>query len=953
MLPLLVPRGLLICSTLSGASALIYQTVWIRQLALIIGASTPSTAIILAVYMGGLSLGGGMAPRLLRRAGSWNLSPTDLYARIELGIAILAPILTLVLAQVIPSQSSPSPGREGALLFLFLITTLGGLTSPILAATYDEPEHRRTWVSLIYGTNNLGAAAGALTGGLVLLEVLGLTFTALFGVVLNLAAAWVAVRTRTPTPQIDPVPAFDGWSAQVWIFLSIAFASSVCGMALEVLSTRAFTFLFSSHAYGLALVLGGLLMGLTIGGGGLALRPVLAERPLRTMGCAFILLGVWSLLVVPHLVSMVEQRASIDTSLLTFWNYIVQVAVAAFTLMVPAGILLGAIPPLSAIALAEAGGGVARGVGWVNLSSSLGSVIGPLVGAFFLLPLLGLETAFDVTGSILIVGGLFILHIASRRRRIPMMLAIPVCAGLLILRIQPNQSQLTLSIAKNLDVTLVQSLDSSFGSATVTSGSRGKVLTLYTNFQGAVGDTSMPGILMQKRQYLVPAFLIPKREHVMTVGIGTAITLSPVWREKRIQSVDAVEISPAVVDALPYFSQANEKIYDHPGVQTHVDDGRAWLKSHSKMYDMILVELFNGEERGISALYSKEFYEICARRLRAGGGLAQCLSLIELPPRALLGVLKTMASVFDHGQVYLIFQDIILVVASNDSLMAPPQVLASASSELISDLESVQFTRPEDLLGLYLCGLGSFRDFPEIPLIEDDRPTMEYEVVRSLFFLGKRKEAARSYEILAGALDDQILQSDPTNQTLTRRLAARKSILWALAERAAGRSSSARMVLQKLKEDHPEWGDIDFMLGEVEARFNQTGQQLKDLSENSGNARDWLKYAQWLRLAGKGKEADSALDQVLAVDPSENQAYEERALVAISVGDYPTARRILEDLVKKQPSSPNAWNNLGRVLEQLSLNSQAKEAYLKALRFTPGNPEIRNNLERVESAEAN
>ena len=42
----------------SGTCALIYQVAWLREMRLIFGASTAASAAVLAVFMGGLGLGG-------------------------------------------------------------------------------------------------------------------------------------------------------------------------------------------------------------------------------------------------------------------------------------------------------------------------------------------------------------------------------------------------------------------------------------------------------------------------------------------------------------------------------------------------------------------------------------------------------------------------------------------------------------------------------------------------------------------------------------------------------------------------------------------------------------------------------------------------------------------------------------------------------------------------------
>ncbi len=41
-----------------GACALIYQTLWMREFRLVFGASTAANAAVVAIFMGGLGLGG-------------------------------------------------------------------------------------------------------------------------------------------------------------------------------------------------------------------------------------------------------------------------------------------------------------------------------------------------------------------------------------------------------------------------------------------------------------------------------------------------------------------------------------------------------------------------------------------------------------------------------------------------------------------------------------------------------------------------------------------------------------------------------------------------------------------------------------------------------------------------------------------------------------------------------
>src|SRR4249920_3764720 len=83
----------------SGLCALVYQVAWFRELRLIFGASTAASAAVLAVFMGGLGVGGARlgkrADDAAARAGRAR-GPLGLYANLELavsGMAALTPLL--------------------------------------------------------------------------------------------------------------------------------------------------------------------------------------------------------------------------------------------------------------------------------------------------------------------------------------------------------------------------------------------------------------------------------------------------------------------------------------------------------------------------------------------------------------------------------------------------------------------------------------------------------------------------------------------------------------------------------------------------------------------------------------------------------------------------------------------------------------------------------------------
>src|SRR3982750_763274 len=77
----------------SGACALIYQTVWMRQFRLIFGASTLATAAVLSIFMAGLGLGSA----ILGKRADRSPRPLRFYGNLELSIAAAAALSQLLL----------------------------------------------------------------------------------------------------------------------------------------------------------------------------------------------------------------------------------------------------------------------------------------------------------------------------------------------------------------------------------------------------------------------------------------------------------------------------------------------------------------------------------------------------------------------------------------------------------------------------------------------------------------------------------------------------------------------------------------------------------------------------------------------------------------------------------------------------------------------------------------
>ena len=125
--------GLLFCS---GFCALIYQVAWLRELRLIFGASTGASAAVLAVFMGGLGLGGLLLGKRVDKAEN----PLAFYAKLEMGISVVAaltPLLVMATRWIyLGLGGSVTMGTTGATLArLFMATCILGVPTFLMGGT--------------------------------------------------------------------------------------------------------------------------------------------------------------------------------------------------------------------------------------------------------------------------------------------------------------------------------------------------------------------------------------------------------------------------------------------------------------------------------------------------------------------------------------------------------------------------------------------------------------------------------------------------------------------------------------------------------------------------------------------------------------------------------------------------------------------------------------------------
>jgi spermidine synthase len=754
-------RGrLVVAFTLSGFAGLVYETAWTRLLLLSFGATTEALATVVAAFMGGLALGSGLGGRWADRQ-----TPRAClrgYVLAEVGIALLCVISLPLMGGfaetfALLERVLPGGGRAARLLVaggvLLPPTMLMGATLPVLVrSVLRQPERLAPTVARLYSANTLGAVAGALATGFLLLPGLGITGTVHLAAACNLLAALLAysvARLTTgdlPRPTAPVARATTPVSGAALLLLGSAAFSGAGALGLEVLWARGLLLVTGSSSQAVALMLATYLGGVAAGS---AAYGRLAERiraPALWAGGSQMLVAVSSILLLRLMVVL-------PFTYLWLWGPLHSSPIGLLALRVLPAVLLMLVPTFimgaSLPALIQAYSGdpqtSGRDLGAVYAANTLGGVVGSLLVGLVVLPELGVGLATQVAALVYFAGAVAAVCAAgvAGSRRAGYWLLAP--ATLIIALVQvPRWDPIVMGsglgyLSQRWDKLRTEGrLDEALGRFKVLyyrDGREASILVYRSADQrafvvnGRHEATTNPDDA--RNQYMLghlPALLHqgPVRD-ALVIALGSGMTAGCL--AQHADRVTVVELSPEVAGAAAFFSDWNHGLLEDPRISLRIDDGRHFLLTTEASYDVITVDPIHPSVAGSDALYSREHYALVKQRLRPGGIAAQWLPLYQMPVPIARTIAGTFLAVFPDAQLWLVGPDAILI-GGGARLPAAMEIQAELQRpEIGSSLRRVRMQHLSTLLALSSLGPPRYaRYVGDAPVSTDDRPRIEFDL---------------------------------------------------------------------------------------------------------------------------------------------------------------------------------------------------------------------------------
>lgn len=720
---------------LSGAAALVFESLWFRQAGLALGNSVWATSLVLTGFMAGLGLGNALAARVADR---W-ANPIRVYALVEATIAatgvalvFILPSLGVALAPALRALDSVplllnSLRFAVAFAMLLVPATAMGVTLPLMTRALCAVEpHFGAVLGALYGWNTIGAMAGVLATEAVLVEALGIRGTALAAGGCNLAAALLALALSSRAVPVATTTgealAIDWRRAAPW--LAAAFASGFAVLAYEVVWFRFLLLYVRGLGMSFALMLGTVLAGIALGGWSAASalrKDPEAHRQAFAMVLRAGAAGLLSYAAFPLTLRALDNPKPESAA---------EVLLLAVVLMFPTSFFSGTFFTLVGASLRAAVPSDAATAAGLTLANTVGAALGSFTAGFLLLPLLGMEASLFLLGVVLAAAGLMLAPVSGlplRARLAPVALFAVACA------VFPYGSMKDFHLAARSQWFRGEIVD-------VREGLVETVVYLEERFLGrphfqlmVTNGHSMSGSLSRGRRYMklytyLPMAVNPDIRNVLMVNYGVGQTAKSLTDTASLETIDLVDISPDVVEMdRNVFKEPGERPPDDPRVTLHIEDGRYFLQTTDRKFD-----LFTGEPpppplAGVVNLYTREYFQLVRDHLRKGGLVTYWLPIHNLSDVSSKAILRAFCDVFPDCQLWNGMDTSLMMVGSNDFAggVTVEHFTAQWRDPVVRrELEALGFEHPEQLGSLFLGGPDYLRALTaDTPPLVDDDPT--------------------------------------------------------------------------------------------------------------------------------------------------------------------------------------------------------------------------------------
>jgi len=284
--------------------------------------------------------------------------------------------------------------------------------------------------------------------------------------------------------------------------------------------------------------------------------------------------------------------------------------------------------------------------GNISALSTLGNIAGVFVTTFLLIPEIGThKTIYILAVSLLIISVYWLAKINKK-----------YLFSILILLLINTNTKIDSKLGN-----VIYSEESEYNLVRVIERDRELIMVLNSDKWGQ-SITNKDSILSYRYyDYFNLAPLISEGENALVLGMGSGVSVVQFRNFFPNLSIDAVEIDPRVVETSYNFFNLPK---NDDKLNVYIEDAKSFLKTTSKKYDVIEVDMYNGDIYVPFYLVTEEFFKEINNHLKDNGVLIMNVAAIEESENkysVFNPISNTIASVFPSAFAIRIPHNVIVI----------------------------------------------------------------------------------------------------------------------------------------------------------------------------------------------------------------------------------------------------------------------------------------------------
>ena len=703
---------LYLCTIISGFSSLVYQVVWQRYLAILVGSEARSLSLVVAIFLFGLASGYYAFGRITGK--DWKRKKLlKAYGYAELFIASYA-ILFPTIFPLLKSWSFTGPSTFFfdifiTMLAIFLPTFLMGASIPMLTMVVpNKAEEVNHCHAKVYGWNTFGAFLGTIGAGFLFIPKIGLPFTLYLAGLLNVSIAFVFLTNslKGPTHKSQDIPQANTLTPN-WFYLLFVLIVGATTICLEMNMVRLLNLSISSGVYNFPIILSIFILALALGSLSIKASNITAKSLITRLSISIILLMFLSYTVPYWSIWINHIRISLTSIESNYFIFLACIYIFAFVFLFFPVFFLGQLLPLAYGLIKKTKKNYGALCGKIYFCNTVGNMLGATVLGYLALYIFNLDEIFKIN-LILLALLLLALSVFEEffRSTILASALLLICiffpawdrsghhvgySQITVLNKQvhfqglfefpnihkgkvsyfddgPNTTVTLISYERKLNQEGSRLVHLGFPSIEYSIIVNGKFdSNSHNDFTTLFLLPTLPYLYLSPIKVTGKDTVTAKRKKSLltaVIGMGTGISAGVLGKLDRIGEVVVLEISPKVIEAVKKIDEFNFGASSNPKIKIVEKDAFKYFTRNKRKFDLIVSEPSNPWVIGVENLFTLDFYKMAKKSLSENGILSQWMSLRSMNNNSFQLVVESLDKAFPYIQLHLVGKKDVVILAS-------------------------------------------------------------------------------------------------------------------------------------------------------------------------------------------------------------------------------------------------------------------------------------------------